>query len=264
MARKTTLAFDLFGTVFNLDSMGSTSRFAEAVGPGKWRAFNALWQAKTLECMLQRNTMKAYEPFSCCLKEAFDCCCKMCDFSMTEEDKEALLNAYKNLDVFWESKEALNTLKQRGYSLCAFSDCTKADVEDLLMNSNMQSYFDQLVVVDEMPRPTFKPDPKVYAYFCLCTASMPANTWLISSNPANIMAGAAFDWKTAWIKRPGKQALDSWPAVCKPSAVLDSLVELPDLLERTGEASKLAMDLRASTPAVWPQIAVAAARASRA
>eukprot|EP00438_Fugacium_kawagutii_P020403 Skav231241 [mRNA] locus=scaffold411:44181:44873:- [translate_table: standard] len=225
-----TLAFDMYGTVFNVKSVGEALRSLPAVGEKAGR-FAQLWRDKQLEYSFRKGLMGEYEPFHCCTSQALDFCCEMLETPISKEEKMALLEGYKKLDAFPECKGALETLKQQGHKLFAFSNGTRSDVESLIAHAGLLGLFDGIVVVDEMPVPkTFKPDPKSYEYFNSCTDSTAATACLISSNPFDIIGSAACGWKTFWVQRSRESVFDPWPNAKGPSAVLKGLDELPKVL----------------------------------
>ena len=227
MAGTWTLAFDMYGTVFNVKSVGEALQALPTVGE-KAPRFAQLWRDKQLEYSFRKGLMGEYEPFYCCTSQALDYCCEMLETPLTKGEKAVLLEGYKKLDAFPECKEALETLKQEGHKLFAFSNGTKSDVESLIAHAGLEGCFDGIVVVDDMPVPkTFKPDPKSYEYFNSCTDSTPANTCLVSSNPFDIIGSAACGWTTFWVQRTKESVFDPWPNARGPTVVLKSLKDLP-------------------------------------
>ena len=226
MARKT-LAFDMYGTVFDVKSVVEGLQSLPTIG-ARAAEFAQLWRDKQLEYSFRKGLMQDYEPFHCCTSQALDYCCEALSSPLTAEEKEMLLEAYKKLDAFPECKEVLRALKEEGHELYAFSNGTRSDVESLIGHAGLAAFFHGIVVVDEMPAPTFKPDPKCYAFFNSKTSSTAASACLISSNAFDIIGAAACGWTTFWLQRT-QAVFDPWPKA-RPSKVLTSLTQLQGAL----------------------------------
>ncbi len=56
---------------------------------------------------------------------------------------------------------------------------------------------------------------------------LPHTTWLVSSNPFDVIGAAACGWRTVWVKRSSKAIFDPWEH--KPSAIISDLKELSTL-----------------------------------
>ena len=70
----------------------------------------------------------------------------------------------------------------------------------------------------------FKPDPAVYARFLARAGAHAADTWLISSNPFDVVGAAATGWRTVWVRRSPAQSFDPWGI--EPTLEVSRLTEL--------------------------------------
>ena len=82
-----------------------------------------------------------------------------------------------------------------------------------------------------MENPVFKPHPNIYQYFIDRSKSDPGNTWLVSSNPFDIIGASACGWKTAWMQRTKDIVFDPWPNVEGPTITISSLIDLKSGVE---------------------------------
>ena len=92
----------------------------------------------------------------------------------------------------------------------------------LLTTAGIRNFFIDIVSVDDIK--TFKPNPDVYHYFIEKTAASNSSTWLISSNPFDVIGAISAGWKAAWVKRSANVIFDPWGI--EPSLVVNSLSEL--------------------------------------
>lgn len=89
------------------------------------------------------------------------------------------------MPAFGDVKDGLAGLKAKGFRMYAFSNGRKESVEALLASAGLQDFFIDIVSVDN-PR-TFKPSPEIYGHFLRRSEASGNNTWLISSNPFNVI-----------------------------------------------------------------------------
>lgn len=120
---------------------------------------------------------------------------------------------------------ALSALETKGVRLYAFSNGLADDIAALLSRAQIDGFIRSTVSVDDVR--TFKPDPRVYAHFNKVTGSSPDATWLVFSNPFDVIGAAAVGWNTAWVKRSPKAVFDPWEHT--PTKTITSLTELVSL-----------------------------------
>jgi 2-haloacid dehalogenase len=217
----TTLAFDVYGTLINthgvidkletmLDSSVNASDFSQT------------WREKQLEYSFRRGLMRAYAPFSVCTKDALNYTAAYYSVSLSASEKSELLASYAVLPAFDDVAATLNSLSQKGFKLLAFSNGTEDAVVGLLKNAGIHDLFDGVVSVDDLQ--TFKPNPDVYHHFTQKAGSIPAQTWLVSSNPFDVIGAVSAGLKAAWVQRSKAAIFDPWGV--EPTVTIDSLLKL--------------------------------------
>lgn len=87
--------------------------------------------------------------------------------------------------AFPDVVSGLEALKAQGYTIVAFSNGTEATLRSLLERAGVLSHLDGVVSVDDLK--TFKPDPQTYAYLAQRLACSMHQTWLVSSNPWDVI-----------------------------------------------------------------------------
>ena len=218
-----TLALDIYGTL--VDPLAIKTALASHVGD-RAGAFAETWRTKQLEYSFRRGLMGEYRNFTHVTRAALDFACDAHGVSIADADKASLMNHYRALDAFPDVATALASLKQNGVELHAFSNGVASDITALLEHAGLEGMIASIVSADEVQ--TFKPDPKIYRHFLQRAGTTPETTWLISSNPFDIIGAAACGWRTAWVKRDPKAVFDPWEHV--PTAVIRDLSELPGVL----------------------------------
>jgi 2-haloacid dehalogenase len=218
----TTLALDIYGTL--IDPLAIGTALVAHVGDDS-EAFAETWRSKQLEYSFRRGLMGAYRNFSHVTREALDFSCATYGVRIADADKTTLMNRYRALDAFPDVAPALAALQQTGAKLHAFSNGVADDITSLLDHAGLDDRVSSIISADEVQ--TFKPDPRFYAHFLERTGATAATTWLVSSNPFDVIGAAACGWRTVWVKRNQNSVFDPWEHI--PTAVISSLTELPEL-----------------------------------
>ncbi|NTV98097.1 MAG: haloacid dehalogenase type II [Chlorobiaceae bacterium] len=227
-----TIAFDIYGTI--IDTQGITGMLEKHAG-FKAGAFSQLWRQKVLEYSFRRGLMRMYRDFGVCTAQALDYTILVFGISLSNAEKNELLDAYRELPVFDDVEAGLEEAKNAGFGIYAFSNGKAADVAHLLDHAGIGGYFIDIVSVDELG--TFKPDPEVYRHFLLRTSSERENTWLVSSNPFDVLGAAAAGMKSAWVRRSSAVIMDPWEIA--PDLTVEKLDGIVRAIEahKSGQAS---------------------------
>ena len=219
-----TLAFDVYGTL--IDTAGVVATLREYLGNEAPR-FSDAWRQKQLEYSFRRAAMGAYQNFSVCTSEALEYTSALFGLKLDSKQHDRLVATYRILPAFHEVRGALDLLGATGYRLFAFSNGLPGDLESLLAHSDISDCFIDIVSVDEIR--SFKPDPAVYRHMLDRVESTPEKTWLISSNPFDILGAANVGLSTAWVRRHPGIPFDPWGK--QPTATISSLAHLVEALK---------------------------------
>lgn len=192
--------------------------------------FSELWREKQVEYAFRRGLMGRYEDFGVCTRQALRYAMRALKSDLSEEDQEQLMSEYQRLKAFPDVVAGLETLRSQGHQLAAFSNGSEATVRSLLDHAAVLPLLDQVVSVDDLR--TFKPDPRVYVYLSGRLGRPTGETWLVSSNPWDVIGAKSAGLRAAWVRR-------------KPDAVFDPWGIEPDLI--AGDLSDLAGRLDSST-----------------
>ncbi|HXM12507.1 MAG TPA: haloacid dehalogenase type II [Terriglobales bacterium] len=219
------LGFDVYGTL--VDPFGIEQSLGTVFGdPGS--AIAALWRQKQLEYSFRRGLMRCYEDFDACIDRALTLAARTFKVELSDGARRQLLTDYLNLPAFCDVLPALETLKASGFRLLAFSNGVEKSVRRLLGNAGVLSYFEGVVSVDGIK--TFKPNPDAYAYLVSRGGCSREETWLISSNPFDVIGAKAAHLKAAWVKRNSEAVFDPWEF--EPDIVVGDLTALAIALGR--------------------------------
>jgi 2-haloacid dehalogenase len=101
----------------------------------------------------------------------------------------------------------------------------------------MLHLFDDIVSVDEIR--TFKPDPAVYHHLVARGGASIENTWVVSSNPWDVIGAKSAGIRAVWVKRRKQGVYDPWGIA--PDIVTRSLPDAVRTLRWTYPLSADAM-----------------------
>lgn len=225
MEDKYTLAFDVYGTLIN--TSGVFNSLEKMIGD-KAKPVMDTWRNKQLEYSFRRGLMNLFVDFSVCTKDALEFSCKTFKVNLLDAQKQSLLNEYKVLPSFPDVKEGLQKLKEDGHKLYAFSNGSANAVSNLLIHAEIINLFDGVVSVEDVQ--VFKPSPKVYEHFNTKTNSKKENSWLISSNPFDVIGATAYGMNTAWVQRSQELIFDPWGI--EPTTIVNRITDLSDKLQK--------------------------------
>lgn len=213
------LAFDVYGTL--IDTQGVVLNLQKMIG-NEAREFSKTWRLKQLEYSFRRGLMQRYETFAVCIAQALDYTNASSKSKLTQGQKDELLALYQTLPAFNDVRGCLALLKSEGHHLYAFSNGSSDAIEGLLANAGIRDFFQDIVSVDDLK--SFKPNPAVYGYFLEKTSSLCSNSWLISSNPFDVIGALSAGMKAAWVQRSTETIFDPWGM--EPTLTVASLAAL--------------------------------------
>ena len=218
-----TLAFDVYGTL--IDTTGVSVALEKLINTQSMLFMN-IWRAKQLEYSFRRGLMQNYVDFSTCTRQSLEYTCSHLNINFSKEEKDKLMLEYDVLPAFSDVKEGLSILKESRCRMFAFSNGKAENVQRLLQNAGLQHYFDGIVSVDDIK--SYKPNPAVYAYFMRKTVSIASKSWLISSNPFDVIGAISNGMRSVWIKRTPNAIFDPWEI--EPTAIAESIIGLYTIL----------------------------------
>src|SRR5712692_10542256 len=169
MAKPAAIAFDAYGTLLDVASLGS--ELANLDGAARQR-FVALWRSKQLEYTWLRTLMGRYVDFESVSGEALRYAMKSMDIG--EKEFDSLMDGLRKIHCFPEVQSALEA-------------------------NGIQGYFETVLSVDAVRR--YKPDPRVYDMATRHFGARPRELLFVSSNGWDICGAASCGLTTAWCNR---------------------------------------------------------------
>lgn len=219
-----TLAFDVYGTL--IDTHGVVQALQGHVGE-EARRFSQRWRDKQLEYSFRRGLMQRYDDFAVCTRQALEYTCQSFKRPLSDEVKDMLMASYRTLPAFDDVQQGLARAKADGHRVYAFSNGSAKAVDELLDHAGLCDWVDGTVSVEGVR--SFKPDPAVYAHFLKETDSAAEATWLVSSNPFDVIGARSAGWQAFWLQRDPNAVFDPWEFV--PTETITSLTDVAACLK---------------------------------
>ena len=187
--------FDAYGTIFDFRS--EIYSYQKELGK-KVPLISDLWRRKQLEYSWLRSLMGTYVDFKQVTREALEF--TLDAYGIYDNNlKKELLNSYKNLTYYPEVTKFLKSLKKKRFVISLLSNGTYDMLNEIVINSNLDQYFDSIFSVDSIK--VFKPNPKVYEYAASKLESNPKDILFFSSNSWDIAGASSFGFQTIWVNR---------------------------------------------------------------
>jgi len=188
------IVFDAYGTLFDVNS--AAEKCKGKIGD-KWEDFANFWRTTQLEYTWLRSLMKKHKDFWQVTEDSLDKSMKV--FNIDGAMKNELLNLYKILSPYPETKEVLKKLKTKDYKLAVLSNGTPSLLNELVKSSNLENIFDDIFSIEEVG--IYKPDSKVY--------DMPIKKYQIkneeiaflSANTWDVSGGGNYGYNAIWVNR---------------------------------------------------------------
>ena len=202
MARRiAAVAFDAYGTLFDVYSIGATT---DRLFPGRGAELAALWRDKQIEYTRLRTLCDRYASFWQCTGDALDYAAARLGLPLDATGRALLLDGYAQLKAFPENVEALTQLRALGLPLAILSNADPAMLDAAVDAAALRGFFDHLLSADSVRR--FKTAPEVYQLGPDAFGVPASQILFVSSNGWDIAGASWFGYTTFWVNRGGLPA----------------------------------------------------------
>jgi 2-haloacid dehalogenase len=189
------VAFDYL-VLFNPDSIVSD---VEAIVPGRGRELTTLWRTRQFEYSWLRSITGRYVDFDAVTGDALVYAAHTMQVTLTGEQTQRLLKAYRHLSPWPDAIDALRHLRESGVRVITLANFSPATLRSNAESAGMIGLFDALVSTDA--NHTYKPDPRAYQ-LGLDRLHLAKNQVVFAAFGGWDAAGAkAFGYPTVWVNR---------------------------------------------------------------
>lgn len=228
MPARESLAFDMYGTLVDPIDI---SRQLELYVPDGAERVAVVWRQKQLEYTFRLTAMEQYIDFEAVTRRALEYALALAGRELNEEQGDALMAAYDDLEPYPDVEPALRRLQQAGYVQAIFSNGTPAMLRATVEGAGLGAYFEDIVSVDEVR--AYKPSPRVYRHLAERLGRPLGEVRLVSSNPFDIVGARSAGMQSVWVNRSG-EPFDTLGA--PPEVIVGSMSELAGILETSLDA----------------------------
>lgn len=214
--------FDAYGTLFDVFSVGL---LAEQLFPGHGQALTLLWRDKQIEysrLVTTSNDGAHYRPFWDLTRAGLRYACKRLALDLSAEREQQLMNQYRNLSAFPESREVLQVLQTRGIVTGILSNGDPQMLGVAVRSASLEGLLDHVISVDAVRR--FKTHPEAYRLGTQAVKKPAHQILFVSCNAWDALAATWFGYRTLWVNRyqlPFEE-LDTQPT--RTGATLDDVL----------------------------------------
>lgn len=188
--------FDAYGTLFDVHS--AVRGHAARVGANA-ESLSAVWRTKQLEYAWVRSLMNAYVDFWRCTADALDFALSQYGLAHDGELRELLLQAYRTLSVYPETRRVLQQLRSAGIRTAVLSNGSLQMLQAAVRSAGLDDLDLPLLSVDSLG--VYKPAARVYQSAVDALGIDRAEISFQSSNAWDIAGARAFGFRTVWINR---------------------------------------------------------------
>lgn len=196
MSRIQAVAFDAYGTLFDVFSVGA---LVETFFPGKGVAVAITWRDRQIDYTRLRTMSDRYQDFWTLTGDALDFAAEFHGLELQPDQRLSLMNQYAELTAFDENATALGRLKQVGLPLAILSNGTPAMLDSALKSSGLGPFFDHVLSVESVRR--FKTDAAAYQLGPDAFGCDAENILFVSSNCWDACCATWFGYTTIWLNR---------------------------------------------------------------
>lgn len=191
--------FDAYGTLFDVYSV---SLVAEQLFPGHGQALSVLWRDKQIEytrLVTTSNDGAHYRPFWELTRAGLRCACKRLGLDLSAEREQQLMNQYRHLSAFPETREVLQALKTRGIVTGILSNGDPEMLGIAVRSAGLEGLLDHVISIDGVRK--YKTHPDAYRLGPETLKRSAGQILFVSCNGWDALAATWYGYRTLWVNR---------------------------------------------------------------
>jgi 2-haloacid dehalogenase len=199
--------FDAYGTLFDVYGM---SVVAEELFPGHGPALAVLWRDKQIEytrLVTTCNLGAHYQPFWELTRSALVYAIKRIvapahptgASALFDTEIDRLMNQYRHLNAFPDSRQVLSELKARGIVTGILSNGEPGMINMAVNSAGLDGLLDHVISVDTVRK--YKTHPEAYALGEQATGLTTEQIVFVSCNSWDALGATWYGYQTLWVNR---------------------------------------------------------------
>jgi len=199
--------FDAYGTLYDVQSI---SHITDLEFPEHGELITQVWRLKQLEYTWLRTLMQNYRSFWEISEESLVYTLTALGLESDQAKIDRIMDKYLHLDPYADAIDALKSLK--GTPLAILSNGNQSILDDLVKNTGLATYFDEVISIDIAGN--FKPHPSAYELVEKKLGVQRDEVMFVSSNAFDATAAKNFGFNVSWIERVTPEALAAEVSDC--------------------------------------------------
>ncbi|WP_137290973.1 haloacid dehalogenase type II [Natronorubrum halophilum] len=221
--RVTTVTFDSYSTLVDVDAVEAA--LAAHPGVDAPEPISRTWRERSMQYTLVGNHTGTYEPFYEVNRDALEYALEAHGVEATEDEREEILSAYHELDVFDDVRGSIERLRRGGYDCYVLSNGNPEMLASMVEHAEIDDLLADTISADELE--TFKPDPDLYRHAAGRTGTPIEEIAHVSALWFDVQGASHAGMQGVWLDRNGTP----WePFGDEPELVCAGLEEVADRL----------------------------------
>lgn len=220
--RVSTITFDSYSTIVDVDAVEA----ALAAHVDDPEPVSRLWRARSLEYTFVANHTDAYQPFYAMNRDALEHALAAHGVDLAEDEREAILETYHDLDVFGDVRDGIERLREGGYDCYVVSNGNPEMLASMVEGADIDDLVVDTISAEEVE--TFKPEPEIYRHAAARTGT-PIDRSVHTAGPSfDVLGAMSAGAQGAWLDREG----DPWESFAgrDPDVTVESFHDLAEAL----------------------------------
>jgi 2-haloacid dehalogenase len=219
--RVETVTFDSYSTLVDVESVErALAEHVEDPTP-----VSTLWRERSLAYTFVANDIDVYQPFYEVLRDALSAALAAHDIDLAEDEREAILEQYHDLDVFDDVRDGIERLRDGGYDCYVVSNGNPDMLDSMVESADIEDLIEDTVSADEIS--TFKPDSDIYRHAAGRTGTPIDAIAHVSAGWFDVQGASHAGMQSVWVNREG----GAWePFDGDPDLAIGSFHDLADEL----------------------------------
>jgi 2-haloacid dehalogenase len=188
--------FDVYGTLLDVYSVGLR---AEQVFPGDGERLSRLWRDKQIDYSRLVSMSGRYRPFWQLTRDALHAAAATLGLTLDAAGEDILMNEYRHLSAFPESRAVLQALADRGIRTGVLSNGDPEMLAISVCSAGLAEFIDPILSVHATRR--YKTDPAAYALGPVALGLAAPEILFVSANCWDAIGAAWYGFTTLWVNR---------------------------------------------------------------
>jgi len=217
----TTVTFDSYSTLVDVDA--AEKALADRVDDPE--PVSKLWRARSLEYTFVGNHVDGYQPFYEMNRDALQYALDAHGVDLPEEERDAILAVYHELDVFDDVRDGIERLRDGGYDCYVVSNGNPEMLDSMVEHAGVGDVLEDTISAHEVE--TFKPDAEIYRHAAGRTGTPIDEIVHVTAGWFDVMGAQNAGMQGAWVDRKDTP----WePFGEEPDLTIDTFYDLAEEL----------------------------------